>query len=189
MCITCGVKHAHGTWQSCPDSAHTLLLWSGRPRMKYCPAPREHHATTGWPWRTGCHCILYVKIKESYSPDDQTARCNIKQSYLCVVASSCEYISAIPSSPMFLWTLRYFTQLGKPLGAVEGRAVSGLCTWLPDGYSQILRVFVFGPSGLKDYGSATLQNVIPSMDCPPHWIQGMDGIKFCHLATLDMWGD
>ena len=90
---------------------------------------------------------------------------------------------------MFLWTLRYFTQLGKPLGAVEGRAVSGLCTWLPDGYSQILRVFVFGPSGLKDYGSATLQNVIPSMDCPPHWIQGMDGIKFCHLATLDMWGD
>ena len=29
--------------------------------------------------------------------------------------------------------------------------------WLPDGYSQILRLFLFGPSGLKDYGSATLR--------------------------------
>ena len=27
---------------------------------------------------------------------------------------------------------------------------------LPDGDSQILRFYVFGPSGLKDYGSATL---------------------------------
>ena len=30
-------------------------------------------------------------------------------------------------------------------------------TWLPDGYSQIFRLYVFGPSGLKDYGSATLR--------------------------------
>ena len=29
--------------------------------------------------------------------------------------------------------------------------------WLPDGDSQILRLYVFGPSGLKDYGSATLR--------------------------------
>ena len=29
--------------------------------------------------------------------------------------------------------------------------------WLPDGYSHILRLYVFGPSGLKDYGSATLR--------------------------------
>ena len=28
--------------------------------------------------------------------------------------------------------------------------------WLPDGYSQIFRSYAFGPSGLKDYGSATL---------------------------------
>ena len=28
---------------------------------------------------------------------------------------------------------------------------------LPDGYSQIFRSYVFGPSGLKDYGSATLR--------------------------------
>ena len=28
---------------------------------------------------------------------------------------------------------------------------------LPDGDSQILRLYVFGPSGLKDYGSATLR--------------------------------
>ena len=29
--------------------------------------------------------------------------------------------------------------------------------WLPDGYSQIFRLYVFGPSGLKDYGSTTLR--------------------------------
>ena len=29
--------------------------------------------------------------------------------------------------------------------------------WLPDGDSQILRLYVFGPSGLKDYASATLR--------------------------------
>ena len=29
--------------------------------------------------------------------------------------------------------------------------------WLPDGYGQIFRSYVFGPSGLKDYGSATLR--------------------------------
>ena len=28
--------------------------------------------------------------------------------------------------------------------------------WLPDGYSQLLRLYDFGPSGLKDYGSTTL---------------------------------
>ena len=33
----------------------------------------------------------------------------------------------------------------------------GFRTWLPDGYSQIFRSYVFGPSGLKDYGSATLR--------------------------------
>ena len=32
-----------------------------------------------------------------------------------------------------------------------------LGTWFPDGYSQILRSYVFGPSGLKDYSSATLR--------------------------------
>ena len=30
-------------------------------------------------------------------------------------------------------------------------------TWLPDGYSRILRLYVFGPSGSEDYGSATLR--------------------------------
>ena len=28
---------------------------------------------------------------------------------------------------------------------------------LPNGYSQIFRICVFGPSGLKDYGSAMLR--------------------------------
>ena len=29
--------------------------------------------------------------------------------------------------------------------------------WLPDGYSRILRSYVFGPPGFKDHGSATLR--------------------------------
>ena len=46
--------------------------------------------------------------------------------------------------------------------------------WLPDGYSQIFRSYVFGPLGLRDYGSATLQNLIPSFPWiatprPPPW--------------------
>ena len=28
--------------------------------------------------------------------------------------------------------------------------------WLPDGYCPIFRLYEFGPSGLKDYGSARL---------------------------------
>ena len=38
-----------------------------------------------------------------------------------------------------------------------------MTSWLPDGFIQIFRLFVFGPSGLKDYDSATLQNLIPSL--------------------------
>ena len=29
--------------------------------------------------------------------------------------------------------------------------------WLPDGYCQIFRFYEYGPSGLKDYSSATLR--------------------------------
>ena len=64
---------------------------------------------------------------------------------------------------------------------------------LPDGYSQIFRSNVFWPSGLLDYGSATLRCKILSLPflglCPPHVlhpgaIQGKEAIKFCNLATL-----
>ena len=34
---------------------------------------------------------------------------------------------------------------------------SSVEAWLPDGYSQIFRLYVFGPLGLKDYGSARLR--------------------------------
>ena len=33
---------------------------------------------------------------------------------------------------------------------------TSLLTWLPVDYSQIFRLSAFGPSGLKDYGSAKL---------------------------------
>ena len=55
-----------------------------------------------------------------------------------------------------------FPSLSLPLSGVE-RATERLAdgwtggAWLPDGDSQILRSYVFGPSGLKDYGSATLR--------------------------------
>ena len=55
-----------------------------------------------------------------------------------------------------------------------------------DGCSQIFRLYVFGPSGLKYYGSATLCCKIWSLpDCTR--VEGVGpqyGIKFCHLATL-----
>ena len=35
-----------------------------------------------------------------------------------------------------------------------------LISWLPDGYSQIFRLSMFGPSGLEDYGSASLRGKI-----------------------------
>ena len=35
--------------------------------------------------------------------------------------------------------------------------------WLPDGDSQMFSLYVFGPSGLKDYGSATLRCKIWSL--------------------------
>ena len=42
--------------------------------------------------------------------------------------------------------------------AVKGALMANFLTqaWLPDGSSQIFRLYSFGPSGLKDYGSATL---------------------------------
>ena len=63
---------------------------------------------------------------------------------------------------------------------------------MPDGYSQIFRLRVFGPFGLLYYGSATLRRKIkslPFLGLRPHAlhpgaIQGKEGIKFCHLATL-----
>ena len=43
------------------------------------------------------------------------------------------------------------------LGSGKGGATPSQQAWLPDGYSQISRSYVFGPSGLRDYGSATLR--------------------------------
>ena len=37
------------------------------------------------------------------------------------------------------------------------RLTAATQAWLPDGYSQIFRFYLLGPSGLKDYGSATLR--------------------------------
>ena len=47
-----------------------------------------------------------------------------------------------------------------------------LAAWLPDGYSQIFRSYVIGPSGF--WTMATLQNLIPSFPWivqprPPRW--------------------
>ena len=42
--------------------------------------------------------------------------------------------------------------------STQGPYLYDVCKpWLPDGYSQIFRSYVFGPSGMKDYGSAMLR--------------------------------
>ena len=70
---------------------------------------------------------------------------------------------------------------------------------LPDGNSQILRSYVFGPSGFWTVAPlrfAAKLDPFPSLDCDPKpstlcpqalhpgAIQGKEGIQFCHLATL-----
>ena len=65
-------------------------------------------------------------------------------------------------------------------------------SWLPDGYNRILRSYVFGPSGfwtMAPLRYAAKFDPFSSLDCTPHAlhpgaIQGKEGIKFCHLATL-----
>ena len=53
----------------------------------------------------------------------------------------------------------------------DGRACKSsgsLSPRLPVGDRQIYTWYLFGPSGLKDYGSATLKNLIPAQfDCAP----------------------
>ena len=72
-------------------------------------------------------------------------------------------------------------------------------TVLPDGNSQILRLYVFGPSGFWTMAPlcyAAKFDPFLSLDCAPTpstlvpqalhpgAIQGKEGIKFSHLATL-----
>ena len=62
-------------------------------------------------------------------------------------------------------------------------------SWLPDGYSQIFRSYVFGPLGFWSMAPlryAAKFDPFLSLDCALHpgAIQGKEGIKFCHLATL-----
>ena len=69
------------------------------------------------------------------------------------------------------------------------RSASTWPPWLPDGYSKKNRVYVFCPLGVKDYGSAVLPCKMWSLPFlalhpPTRTIQGKEGIKFCHLATL-----
>ena len=65
---------------------------------------------------------------------------------------------------------------------------------MPEGNSQTLRLYVFGPLGVKGLWLryAALQNLIPSFpwSAPialhPSAIHEKEGIKFCHLATLQL---
>ena len=60
--------------------------------------------------------------------------------------------------------------------------------WLPEGDSQILRSHVFGPSGLKDYGSATLRCKIwslPFLGLRPHALHPGAIQKFGHCISSD----
>lgn len=61
-------------------------------------------------------------------------------------------------------------------------------TWLPDGYSQIFGLYVFGPLGFWTMAPlcyAAKFDPLVSLDCAR--VEGM-GIKFCHLATLGSQG-
>ena len=73
--------------------------------------------------------------------------------------------------------------------AMPGNRTPSLQAWLPDGYRQILKLYVFGPSGfwtMAPLRYAAKFDPFLSLDCALHpgTIQGKEGIKFCHLATL-----
>ena len=50
-------------------------------------------------------------------------------------------------------------------------------SWLPDGCSRIFKLYVFGPSGIW---------TMAQLRCPAKFdpFLSLEGIKFCHLATL-----
>ena len=58
---------------------------------------------------------------------------------------------------------------------------SSFRAWLPDDDSQLFRLYDFGPSGLKDYGSVTLVYTAKfdpflSLDCA--MVEGVEGSNF-----------
>ena len=57
----------------------------------------------------------------------------------------------IVATSLLLFALLTFANKG-----TRERGGNGDEAWLPDGYSLIFRSYVFDPSGLKDYGPATL---------------------------------
>ena len=58
--------------------------------------------------------------------------------------------------------------------SVRGEERENAALWLPDGYSQIFRLDVFGPSGFWTMAPLRYAGAI----------QGREGTKFCHLATM-----
>ena len=80
---------------------------------------------------------------------------------------------------------------------MTGSSNGGMLTWsslnrpgLPDGYSQVFRSYVFGPSGFWTIAPLCYAAKFdPFLSLRPHAlhpgaIQGKEGIKFCHLATM-----
>ena len=62
--------------------------------------------------------------------------------------------------------------------------------WLPEWYSQIFRPYVFGPPGLKDYGSAMLRCKIwsfPFLGLRPHTLAQSKERKGSNFAIWQPW--
>ena len=76
-------------------------------------------------------------------------------------------------------------------GVQKTKHLAYVISWLPDGYIRNFKMLVFGPSGLwtmSPLRCAAKFDPFLSLDCAPALhpdaIQGKEGIKFCHLATL-----
>ena len=82
-----------------------------------------------------------------------------------------------------------FNLLKEREGVETGQGLrEGVRAWLPDGYSRILRSYVFGPSGFWTMAPLRYAAKFDPLDPPTpstlSAIQGKEGTKFCHLATL-----
>ena len=102
--------------------------------------------------RETCH----QRLMSSLEPDttDETVTDQTRPSFKDIfgVTESASGTEASTTAPGTTTTIRAPTVKT----TVTRRPVTSQA-WLPDGYSQIFRSYVFGPSGLKDYGSATLR--------------------------------
>ena len=127
-------------------------------------------------------CPRYPNVWRTHATNESNVPCNLDKEH---AAHPCACVHSFLSFRLRVFhSFRCVGELTKPLAhlfdhfcmrasflALQGNASKAhrepnagrSLPWLPDGFTQIFRMYAFGPSGLKDYGSATLCcKILPS---------------------------